>query len=90
MDVALEETICDSVKYTLTSWNQHWYSTHKIDRYEINMFLRIYVRPPPQKKKPTKFTKIPSVHWDSKYFTEIKSTCGLSSLWQLGIEFSES
>lgn len=50
MDVALEETICDSVKYTLTSWNQHWYSTHKIDIYEINMFLRIYVRPPPQKK----------------------------------------
>lgn len=56
MDVALEETICDSVKYTLTSWNQHWYSTHKIDIYEINMFLRIYVRPPPKKKKPTKFT----------------------------------
>lgn len=47
MDVALEETICDSVKYTLTSWNQHWYSTHKIDIYEINMFLRIYVRTPP-------------------------------------------
>lgn len=89
MDVALEETICDSVKYTLTSWNQHWYSTHKIDIYEINMFLRIYVRPPPPPKKPNKIY-FPSVHWDSKYFTEIKSTCGLSSLWQLGIEFSES